>query len=316
MTRIVYRISPTVLLVFTGLTVAKAQYVVVPGTGTKVSTDNFEDKNWKYHYNLPKSSSNLDKRVRMPLGVSANRMWYESAKRGQPDVVRRVATPAGGIKGSKGALLIRTRHSGVPGYTSAKSQQDDLLFDTKYGRISISRSPNTTVRVFLPKFGKWEPSTDTTFGYRFGAMATSFEFKTVRSGLFRRKRRKRVVKREMHYPGMFIQFRSKANGAVKDSAYFIIRADDYGRDFRGPEISKTGWWTLGMSFTPDGKIHYFARPGVEKLRRKDRIYSSSYGGVKFETFETFFFDILSKNNGRSWSTSWIIDDPAVYIGSR
>ena len=103
---------------------------------------------------------------------------------------------------------------------------------------------------------------------------------------------------------------------AKDSAQFIIRADDYGRDFLGPKITKTGWWTLGMSFTADGRVHCFAHSGVDRLTRKDHIYSSSYGGTRFETFHTFFFDVLSKDNGKSWSTPWIVDDPALHLGSR
>lgn len=314
MTRTVCRLSTAALLVFAATTAARAQFVVVPGTGRKIAGDDFEG-NWKYQYNLPKASSNLDDRPRMPLGVSSNGLWYESAKRGQPDLIRRVATPSGGLKGSHSSLLIRTRDSGVPGHTSVKSQQDDLLFNTRNGSIPISWAPNTTIRVFIPDFDKWDQQTGTSFGYRLGVMATTIEYKTRRS-LFRRRRRKKIEKREMHYPGMFIQFRSKAEGAAKNSAFFVIRADDYGRDFRGPEIKKTGWWTLGMSLTPDGRIHYFAHPGVKDLTAKDRIYSSRYGGVQFETFETFFLDILSRNDGRTWSTPWIIDDPAMHVGSQ
>lgn len=293
---------------------SQAQYVIIPGTGRKVAGDNFEAKQWTYKLNRPKSSANLDHQARYPLGRSANGLWYESAKRGQPDVVKRVDTPKGGLPGSKKSLLIQTRDSGVPRYTSRTAQQDDLLFDTRYGSVSLSRSPNVTVRVFLPPFEKWEDNTGSSFGFRAGVMATTFSFKTKPGGLFRKKRRRRVAEREMHYPGMFLQFNSKTDGYPDDSAYFIIRADDYGRDFRGPKITQTGWWTLGMSFTPDGRVHYFARPGVEKLRMKDRIASSRYGSARLETFETFFFDVLSSNNGKSWSTPWVIDDPALHIG--
>ncbi len=295
------------------LTVAQmvqAQSVVIPGTGKKVAGDDFEDAKWNYQANLPKSSTNLDHRTRQPLGVSANGKWFESAKRGQPDVIKRIATPKGGLPGSRGAMLFRTLQSGIPGYRSATSQQDDLLFDTKYGSIPLAQMPNVTVRVFLPEFDKWEKSTDTSFGFRTALMATTWELKR---GLFRKRR---VAKREMFYPGMFIQFQSKADGHKQDSAHFIIRADNYGRDFLGPKITKTGWWTLGMSFTRDGRVHYFAHPGAGNLTAKDRIASSSFGGVRFESFETFFFNVVNKNDGKTWSTAWIIDDPALHIGSR
>src|SRR6185369_14909293 len=93
---------------------------VIPGTGTKVAFDDFEDANWSYEPNLPKSSSNSDNQERQPGGLSNNGRWYESALRGQPDIVKRVPTPAGGLPGSKGSLLMRTVASGVPEYRTMK----------------------------------------------------------------------------------------------------------------------------------------------------------------------------------------------------
>ena len=46
---------------------------------------------------------------------------------------------------------------------------------------------------------------------------------------------------------------------------FTVRAGSYGQDMRGPKITETGWWTLGMSFTRDGRVHYFAHEGVEDV---------------------------------------------------
>ncbi|MFQ5730447.1 MAG: hypothetical protein ACE5KM_00685 [Planctomycetaceae bacterium] len=310
MTRMICRIALSLVLAALLGRPTMAQRVVLPGTGAKVAGDDFEDVQWKYNSNGPKSSRNLDKRTRAPLGISDNGLWFESAKRGHPDLIKRVTPPKGGIPGSKGAMLMRTRQSGVPGYTSATSQQDDFLFDTRHGAIPVHMSPNITVRVFLPPFDKWEKSTDTSFGYRAALMATTYEYKRKLFG------KRRVAKSELFYPGMFIQFQSKADGHAKDSANFIIRADDYGRDFLGPRITKTGWWTLGMSFTGDGRVHYFAHHGAGRLTARDLIYSSSYGGTRFQSFHTFFFDVISKNDGKSWSTPWIVDDPAVHIGSK
>jgi hypothetical protein len=88
----------------------------VPGTGEflKDCSDDFEDPNWSYSYNHPKSSHEQDERQRGPGGRSKNGLWHEGAKRGTPDVVRRVATPADGIEGSAGALLFATKNSGIP----------------------------------------------------------------------------------------------------------------------------------------------------------------------------------------------------------
>jgi hypothetical protein len=48
--------------------------VLLPGTGSLVKGigDDFEDENWKWNYNHPKSSEEQDKRVRSPLGRSVN----------------------------------------------------------------------------------------------------------------------------------------------------------------------------------------------------------------------------------------------------
>ena len=38
-----------------------------------------------------------------------------------------------------------------------------------------------------------------------------------------------------------------------------MRAETNGADFWGPEITEIGWYTIGMSFTPDLAVHYFIR---------------------------------------------------------
>ena len=100
----------TALLVST--TNAPAQ--LVPGTGTKLDKvgDDFEDPEWSWVSNAPKSSDEQDHQVRLPGGFSRNGRWAESALRGAPDIAKRVPTPAGGIPGSEGALLMRTLQSG------------------------------------------------------------------------------------------------------------------------------------------------------------------------------------------------------------
>ena len=142
----------------------------VPGSGRRVMEvgDDFEDLKWNYIANLPKSSENIDHQARLPGGVSANGRWFEPQMRGAPDIVRLVQTPAGGIPGSKGSMLMQTLWSGVPGRASFKPQQDDFIADvaSKIGLIPISRRPSVVVRVYLPPFDKWEKRTGNSFGYR------------------------------------------------------------------------------------------------------------------------------------------------------
>src|SRR5205085_12033119 len=59
---------------------ADAAGPLVPGTGEKLTKvgDDFEDPAWKYNFNSPKSSKNIDEQVRQPTGGSANGRWFES----------------------------------------------------------------------------------------------------------------------------------------------------------------------------------------------------------------------------------------------
>ncbi len=41
----------------------------------------------------------------------------EGMKRGQPDLIKRVPTPPGGLPGSQGSLLLRSLSTGIPGHT-------------------------------------------------------------------------------------------------------------------------------------------------------------------------------------------------------
>ena len=148
---------------------------VVPGTGTRVAYDDLEDPSWSYELNLPKASSNIDNQERQPGGSSSNAKWYESSLRGEPDIIKRVPTPPGGLPGSHGALLMRTLNSGVPYYHTNKFQQDDLVFNasmTTGGYISPSRTPNAIVRVYLPPFDQWEKRTGSSLGIRADVIGT------------------------------------------------------------------------------------------------------------------------------------------------
>jgi hypothetical protein len=285
----------------------------VPGTGYRVkgAGDDFEDTKWTFMHNFPKSSRETDQQVREPYGMSANQRWFESPKRGQPDQLLRVTPPKGGILGSTGALKMRTLNSYIPGRVTGKSAQDDLLFDVGSaigGTIPVRKNPSVVVRVYLPPFEKWENCTATSFGFRSAVMSSATQTKRSLFGS------KRYKKREIYFPGIFIQFNSKGHrGAAVDSASFILRGNDYNVDYMVREIKQTGWWTLGMSFTSDGRCHYYASPGIDKLTRKDHMASHFPQSVHCEQFHTYFFNVCNSQDGQKWSTDWIIDDPALYV---
>jgi hypothetical protein len=286
--------------------------VIVPGTGQRVTKvgDDFENEKWSYVFNLPKSSDENDKQQRLPAGRSANGRWYEGVMRGQPDVIRLVPTPDGGIPGSQGSLYLQSKQTGVPGYYSQTMQQDDLIVDvaSRLGfSIPVSWSPNVVVRVFMPPFEQWERRTGPSFGFR-AACQTHRMKQTGRFG-------GSSLKAETYWPGMFVQFQKGDGHSIPDSASLSVRAGPRGMDFFGPKITETGWWTLGMSFSPDGQVHYFAHPGVEDLTAADHITSQYPYSFRCESLDTFFFNVVSGDNG-SWSTPWIIDDPLLYYTRR
>jgi hypothetical protein len=274
----------------------------VPGTGEFLSgcSDDFEDENWGYTYNLPKSSYEQDEQQRGPGARSSNGLWNEGGKRGTPDLVQRVLTPDGGVEGSTGSLMIVTKLSGVPGRISNEQQQDDLLmmFNRKLGQsIPISWQPSCTVRVYLPPFEKWERRNGPSFGMRCDCLGRTPDGDT-----------------DQYWPGMFVWFHpgNERSGTV-DHAQLTIRADQRGHDMRSIDINETGWWTFGMSFTADGQVHYYAHQGVDDLTADDYLLSSWPYQYRCQSYSNFFFNVVNWENGKTWSTTWIIDDSQVYV---
>jgi hypothetical protein len=295
---------------------ADAQRPVVPGTGTELVgvADDFEDPNWGYIPRDPKSTEDIDENQRGPMGRSTNGRWYEGIKRGHPDVVQRIATPAGGIPGSKGALLMRSMYTGLPNRPSYKMHQDDFVANVQYRlgrRLSVSEVPSVTTRVFLPPVAEWESRSGPHFGFRLALETTAMTEKEVGRGIFKRK--KMEMGNEIYWPGLFIEFENKDQTKKPDDyAYLRVRSNRRGGDFRGPQITTTGWWTLGMSVTPDGMVHYYASPGVDDLTEADYITSQFPYDYRCERFRTFFYNVCSADDGRRWSTSWVVDDPKVF----
>jgi hypothetical protein len=303
------RLLPAIALLV--LTASAASYVeraragepVVPGTGEFLSDccDNFEDPKWSYRFNFPKSSHEQDEQQRGPGGVSNNGLWHEGGKRGTPDVVKRVETPPGGIPGSQWSLLIATKNSGIPGTYSNQQQQDDLLmmFNKRLGRtIPMAWQPSCTVRVFVPPWEDWEKRNGPSFGVRCDCMGHNPD-----------------GSEEAYWPGMFILRNVKKNkdGEQINAAKLTVRGDRLGRDVRSLDITEPGWWTLGISFSEDGQVHYFAHKGIDNLMANDHLMSSFPYGERCTSLNNFFFNVANWDDGHTWSTPWVIDDPKVYV---
>lgn len=279
-----------------------ASQPVVPGTGVRLTMvgDDFEARDWSYTPNGAKASYEQDETQRPPGGRSTNGRWYESAMRGQPDVVRRIPTPPGGLPGSTGSLYLATKFSGVPGQHSGEQMQDDLLLgiQTRLGKgIPVAWQPSVVVRVYLPEFSRWEKRTGSSFGLRCDVRG-----------------RTPAGPVESYWPGTFLLFRSQTSAKYDhDFAQLSVRARSNGQDVPGPSIEEPGWWTFGMSFTPDGQVHQYAHAGVDDLTQADRLFSSFPYGNQAQFVDAFFVNVANLDNGRTWSTPWVIDDPMVYV---
>ncbi len=202
---------------------------------------------------------------------------------------------------------MQTQRSGIPGRITNRPMQDDFVANTIQrvgGLIHVSRTPSVVTRVYFPRVSKWENRTGNTFGFRIACRGiptreTNSEFENGDGT-------------ETYWPGFFVWFNSEnPQRKVVDSANFIIRGGPVGQDLRGPNITP-GWWTLGISCSPDGAIHYYAKAGIDDHTEKDRVSSQFPYGYKCTHFETFFYNVLSYDNGQNWSTPWIVDDPSVY----
>jgi hypothetical protein len=275
---------------------------LVPGTGRPLTVvgDDFESDEWSYVFNLPKGSQDVDGKWRKPFGYSQNGRWYEGTDRGQPDFVRRVPTPEGGLPDSKWSLLIASHFTGVPNVGNNQRAQDDLFLsvDSRLGRyIPVSQRPSVVVRVYVPPFEEWEPHNGSSFGLR-----------TTARGV-----KPKEDKTEPYWPGMFFNYYPAGRRGAADEAWLAVRARESGHDYKVMKVTETGWWTLGISYTPDGRVHYYARPGIEDLTADDLVASHYPYGFRAHYFINVFFDVFSQNDGRNGSTPWIIDDPTVYV---
>ena len=284
----------------------------VPGTGIELTQvgDDFEDPNWKFIPNGPKSTEDINERQNTPIGKSNNGRWYEGIKRGYPDVVKRVATPPGGLPGSTGALLLQSLYTGIPNRPSYKMHQEDFICNVQYrvGKLSVAQQPSVTTRVFLPPIDQWEHRNGPHFAFRLALETTKM---TSEKKLFFTSSKQ---ENEIYWPGLFILFESRhKTGKENDYAYFRIRSNRNGGDFKGPPITTTGWWTLGMSVTSDGAVHYYAKPGVEDLTQEDYLASQYPYGYRAERFRSFFYNVVNGDNGRDWTTPFIVDDPKLFV---
>ncbi len=290
-------------------------HAVIPGSGHAVEGvgDDFEDENWTFDYQLPKvyNLGDTPTAKNLPLGFSANKRWHEGQKRGQPDIVARIETPPEGLAGSQGALLLRSKTTGTT-HPSYQQQQDDFIANVGdlVGKIPVSQTPSVVTRVWFPPVEEWEQRSGCHFAFRI-----SLETNAVNQTRFRRAAYDPEA--GLYWPGFFLNRelpKTTSDGKqTPDRYYFWLKATADSRAIQGPELKTMGWWTLGMSVTPNGEVHYYAKPGLEDLTAEDHVASSFPFGHQAVLFRSFFFNVCNGDNGNTWSTPFVVDDPTVFV---
>ena len=198
-------------------------------------------------------------------------------------------------------MVIQSLYSGIPGTITNQQQQDDLLSNSEQlaGRaLPVTWSPNCVCRVFIVPHTKWEERNGASFGYRCGLVGWGKE------------------NNEEYWPGIFYHMER----GLKDNqrTYAIrawVRADGHGRDMPELTFEPESWMTMGMSCTPDGACHFFARAGIDDLEEKDCIGSYWPYSYRAHSFQCFFYNVINMDDGRSVSTPWIIDDAYLYCAT-
>ena len=215
-----------------------AQRPVVHGTGAEIIgvADDFEDPEWNYIPRNPKSTEDIDEKQRGPMGRTTNGRWYEGIKRGHPDIVQRIETPAGGLPGSNGAMLLKSKFTGIPNKPSGKMAQDDFVANVQYRlrrKLKVSEVPSVTTRVFLPPVSEWETRT-----VRISVFVSHLKRpRWLKKNLVLEfSKTTREMGNEIYWPKMFIEFENKnQSGKEDDYATIRIRGNRRGKDFTGPK---------------------------------------------------------------------------------
>ena len=224
----------------------------------------------------------------------------KARKRGTPDVVKRVATPPGGIEGSTGALLFATKYSGIPGTISNEQQQDDLLmmFDRRLGR-SISMSLAAELH------GARLPAAVRTVG--------EAQRPVVRhAGRLPRPQAGRQHRKPIGPACSCCSATQTARASRKTSPSSRSAPARAATTSAASRSYEPGWWTLGMSFSPDGQIHYYASHGVDDLTADDyldvAVSRTASAACRSTTSSSTW---PTGTTAASWSTQWVIDDPKI-----
>ena len=196
-------------------------------------------------------------------------------------------------------MLFQTLHSGIPGTLTHQQQQDDLLHNIAGDGGDDSRELEPELH--LPRVC----AADQVLGAaRRGDVRLSHGLGC------------NGATRSIGRASFCTWSGSRRTASRRRSVRAWIRADNGGRDMPSLTFEPETWITMGISHTPDGAVHFFLRPGIDDLTKEDCVGSYWCYGYRAHTFQTFFFNVINMDDGRSVSTPWIVDDALSVCGHR
>jgi hypothetical protein len=274
--------------------------ILIPGSGTPIEVCDFE-----------RSSEHAEDVYDYGAGRTGTGYGLCGSLRGVPENI--VASPPqpGALPGSRRALYferedrarsrfyeenpeaVGTQVYGVPD----EENQDDFLL--RAGRFVASDGLSITVRYFV------DLNRDAY---------CSFALRST--GWFTDGREHQRI-----YPAVWLYSADDGTGAFRDLRAFLRVADFstgdrgfYKRDLLLDLPDKEGWWTLGLAFSHDGDVHYFASPGSDELTPADYLTSGSVVAPGYWFVENLDAVVMiSTSNFCRSNPIQTMDDIQVYV---
>jgi hypothetical protein len=176
------------------------------------------------------------------------------------DTVNPIWTP--GLRGfpeylssQNGLLSIRSIDNGDDPYPSA----EDMIttYSDQIGRSLVAaEKPSVVTWLWLPPFNEW-PTGVNASGFRewLGFRVTAYDADLPENN-------------GLYWPGIYI--------ATDDNGPCLIArvGDGYAPDVTIGRISTSGWWTLGIAFSDDGRTEYYAAPGQVTLTSANLLHTT------------------------------------------
>lgn len=200
-----------------------------------------------------------------------------------------------------GALSMRSIDNGDDPYPSAEDMTS--TYTDQIGRsLDASERPSAVTWVWLPPFQEWPTGVNASgfrewLGFRVTAHDANLQFT---GGLY--------------FPGIYV--------STDDAGPCLIArvGDGYAEDVTIGRISVSGWWTLGLSWSDQGRTEFYAAPGRVALTNENLLhttptFSDPEANRSIDQLVGNFWALrMTYPPTGQLSPNWLIDFDRVYVG--